>query len=618
MLNRRQFVSSLAAAGLAPYAARAAGEDWEWQHYGGDAGASRFAPLSQINQSNVKDLKVAWVHNCGDHSSRPQTTIETTPICVDGVLYLQTPRLKTQAINAATGELLWTFDPAGGRTSRRPPGQSRAVAYWESEDGEQKRIFAPVRDMLYSLDAKTGQLDPNFAENGVLDLKTNFDHEMAGLTFKLTSPVVIYKDIMMLGGGGGEGPHRAAPGHIRGYNVRTGERLWIFHTVPRPGDYGFETWPDDVWDKVGGTNNWAGMSLDAERGWLFASTGSPAFDYWGGDRKGQNLFGNCVLALDCETGKRHWHYQIVHHDVWDYDLPAQPALIKVRRNGRTIDAVAQVTKQGFIFVFDRDTGQPIYGVREMVIPRSKVPGEELWPTQPVPLKPPPVNRINFSRDQMSDIDEETHREMLELWDNSDAGMIFEPPSTRGTIVHPGFRGGILWGGCSSDPDRNLLFVSSSEFTNRITLSPADAGEPFEWKLSERWKVEDRNGYPPIKPPWGYVTGIDLDSGDFRWRVINGEYPELTARGIPKTGTRSHGGSIATAGGLVFMAGTFDRKMRAFDSDNGDILWEHQLEAGGFATPCTYQIEGKQYVVIAAGGGKGDSPSDDAYVAFSLG
>jgi len=621
-VDRRAFLASLAAAAAAPSAARAAkswssGSDWQWEHYGGDAGGSRYAPLDQINRSNVKKLKVAWVHKCGDALTRPATTIESTPIVVNGVLYLITPMLKVRALNAATGEVKWEFDPESGKRSRRAVGVSRAVCYWQNEDGSEKRIFSPVRDMLYSINAETGELDPDFGEGGVIDLKKNFDHDMDELSFKLTSPPVAYKGLILVGGGGGEGPYRAAPGHIRGYDARTGERRWIFHTVPRPGQYGYDTWPEDAWKRVGGTNDWSGMSLDQDRGWLFASTGSPAFDYWGGDRKGQNLFGNCVLALDAETGTRHWHYQVVHHDVWDYDLPAPPALITVRRNGRTIDAVAQVTKQSFVFVLDRQTGQPVYGVEERPIKQSQVPGEELWPTQPFPLKPPPLSRIELTRDQVTDISPEAHKKFTEMFDNTDAGMIFEPPSTRGTFVHPGFRGGTLWGGCSSDPERNLLFANSDENTNRITLTPGEENEPFEWKLSERAKLRDDQGYPFVKPPWGYMTAIDLETGDFKWRVVNGEFPELTAQGIPKTGTLSHGGSLATKGGLVFIGATFDRKFRAFDSDSGEVLWEQQLEAGVFASPCTYEVNGKQYVVVAAGGGKGDSPAGDEYVCFAL-
>ncbi len=615
-LDRRSFLTSLAAASMAG-SAQAAEGDWQWRYYGSDPGASRYAPIDQINQSNVKDLQVAWVHKTGDSSARPQTTNECTPIVVDGVMYLQTPRLKTQALDAKTGKLLWTFDPAGGQRGRRPPGQSRGVSYWQSEDGEQKRIFAPVRDTLYGIDAETGKLDPDFAEAGALDLNKNFDHDMEGLSTNLTSPVVIYEDIMIVGGGGGEGPQRTAPGHIRGYDVRSGTLRWLFRTVPRPGQFGYETWPEDAWTRVGGTNNWAGMSLDAKRGWVFVSTGSPAFDYWGGDRKGQNLFGNCVIALDAKTGERKWHYQVVHHDIWDYDLPAQPALITMQHEGRTIDAVAQVTKQSFIFFLDRDTGKPIFPVEERKMKPSAIPGEELWPTQPYPTKPPPLSRIEIPREDVSDIDPETKKEMEALWDRTDGRQLYDPSTFDGTFIHPGFRGGILWGGCSFDPERNRIFVNSEENTNRITIARADTGEPFEYKLSERWKVRDKKGYPIVKPPWAHMTAVDLDSGEFAWRVVSGEYEELTERGIPKTGTPSHGGSIATKGGLVFFAGTFDRKIRAYNSDSGEILWEHRLNAGGFATPATYQVDGKQYLVISAGGGKGDSPSGDEIVAFSL-
>lgn len=616
-MDRRLFLSLLAAAPQLRASAWSEGAAWQWEHYGGDAGASRYAPLDQITPSNVKDLEVAWVHNVGDYSRRPQTTIECTPIVVDGVMYLLTARLKVQALNAATGEVLWTFDPEGGQRSRRSAGQGRGVCYWQSEDRTERRIFSPRRDRLYSIDATTGELDPNFGEGGVLDLKKQLDHDAEELGFNLTSPPVVYKDILMCGGGGGDSPYPSSPGHIRGFDVRTGERKWIFHTVPRPGEYGHSTWPEDAWKRVGGTNNWAGMSLDSERGWLFASIGSPAYDYWGGDRHGQNLFGNCVLCLNAETGERNWHYQTVHHDIWDYDLPAQPALVTIQKGGQPVDAVAQVTKQSFVFFLDRETGQPIFPVEERPIPKSDIPGEVLWPTQPFPLKPPPLSRINFTRDQLNDLDPEQLKQWQEMYDNTDAGMIYEPTTFRGTIVHPGFRGGSLWGGCCFDPERNLLIAKSDENSNRITLSHAEPNEPFEFKLTERVKVRDEDGYPLIKPPWGYMTAIDCDSGDFRWRVVDGEFPELTAKGVPKTGTPSHGGSICTKGGLVFIAARFDRKMRALDSETGETLWEHQLQAGGFATPCTYEVDGKQFVVIAAGGGKGDSPSGDEYVAYAL-
>ncbi|MFN3326578.1 MAG: pyrroloquinoline quinone-dependent dehydrogenase [Bryobacteraceae bacterium] len=588
---------------------------FEWRYYGGDQGASRYAPLSQIDRSNVKDLKVAWVHRTGDSTDRPATTIECTPIVVDGVMYLTTARLQIRALNAKTGEVIWNFNPFEASRSRSNPGVNRAVCYWES--GDDKRIFVPIRDRLLCLNAKTGKPVTSFGDEGSIDLKENFDHDMTGLSFKHTSPVVAYKDLIITGGGGGEGPYPEAPGHIRGYDARTGKRRWIFHTVPKPGQFGNDTWKNDSWKHAGGTNNWAGMSLDEQRGIVFASIGSPSFDFYGGDRKGANLFGNCVLALDANTGKRIWHFQTIHHDVWDYDLPAQPALITITDRGRKIEAVAQVTKMGFVYFFDRITGKPLFPVEERPISKSDVPGEELWPTQPYPLKPPPLNRQAFTEDQITDISPEAHAYVRKIWESTRAGNMFTPPSLQGTVIHPGFRGGALWGGCSYDPAKNRLFVNSDENSDVVRLEKAKETDPFDYALPVRRRLVDQDGYPGIKPPWSYLTAIDCVKGEFVWRVVLGEFDELKARGIPKTGTTTNGGSIATASGLVFIAATRDERMRAFDGDNGEILWEHKLNAGGYATPCTYEADGKQYVVIAAGGGKGMTKSGDEIVAFSL-
>lgn len=591
--------------------------DREWRHYGGTAGASRFSPADRITRANVADLTPAWVHRTGDAMGRPQTTIECTPIVVDGVLYLTTARAKVQALEAHTGEVLWTFDPLKGSAARRSAGVNRGVCYWQSPDGSEKRIFSTVQNRLYSLHAASGRPAGAFGNGGVVDLNEELDSEVPGVSVKCTSPVVAIDDLIVVGGGGGEGPYPQAPGHIRAYDAITGRRRWIFHTTPRPGQFGYETWPPNAYRHVGGTNNWAGMSLDVERGIVFAGIGSPAFDFYGGDRIGANLFGNCVVALDAGTGERVWHYQTVHHDVWDYDLPAQPALIRMTRKHRTFDAVVQPTKQGFLFFLHRDTGRPVWPVEERPIPMSDVGGEQLWPTQPVPSRPPPVSRQRFLEADITDISPEAHAAVRKAWEATDAGELFTPPSTRGTLVHPGFRGGCLWGGCSYNPALNRLFVSSDETTNRIELQVAP-DQPFDYALPDRSEFLDPEGYPAIKPPWGYVTAIDLETGEFAWRVVNGEFPELTARGIPKTGTPSHGGTIATAGGLVFMAGTFDRRFRAFDQHTGEVLWETELSAGGFATPCTYEAAGRQFVVIAAGGGKGNSPSGDEFVAYSTG
>ncbi|MDX1984385.1 MAG: pyrroloquinoline quinone-dependent dehydrogenase [Bryobacteraceae bacterium] len=615
-MNRRNFLQSAASTAFLP-GARAASKDrsLEWNHYGGDAGASRYSPCARITPSNVSNLKVAWVHKTGDASSRPATAIECTPIVVDGVMYLLTPRVKVQALDAATGKLLWTFDPGQGVSSRRAPGVVRGVCYWE--EGADRRILVTTRDQLWALHATTGKPVESFGDKGMLDLKKDFDHDMANLTFRHSSPVVVYKDVIITGGGGGEGPYPEAPGHIRGWDARTGKRRWIFHTVPKPGEFGHDTWSGDSWKYTGGTNCWAGMSVDTKRGLVFAGIGSPSFDYWGGNRVGDNLFGNCVLALDALTGKREWHYQIVHHDVWDYDMPAQPALITMRIGGRTVDAVVQPTKQSFLFFFDRATGKPLFPIEERAIPPSSMPGEVLSKTQPHPLKPPPLSRLGFYEDSITDISPEAHAHVKAQVDKLAHGALFTPAPMEGGVIHPGFRGGPLWGGCCFDPKRNLLFANSDETTNVIAFEEAKAGMNVRFGLKTRIVLQDAEGYPGIKPPWGYMTAVDVDKGEFRWRVVNGEFKELTARGIKKTGSHSHGGSICTAGGLVFMAGTFDRMMRAFESDSGKVLWEQELPAGGFATPMTYEAGGKQFVVIAAGGGKSGSQANDEYIAFSL-
>jgi quinoprotein glucose dehydrogenase len=531
-------------------------------------------------------------------------------------MYLSTPQMKVRAVDPVSGNSKWTFDALKERRGRRSAGVNRGVTYWQQ--GKEKRIFVCIQDQLHAIDAVSGEADQNFGAKGQVDLKQDFDHDMTGLSFRHTSPVVVFEDLVIVGGGGGEGPYPEAPGHIRAYDARTGKRRWIFHTVPKPGEFGHDTWGEDSWKYSGGTNCWAGMSLDARRGMVFAGIGSPSFDYYGGNRKGANLFGNCVLALDARTGKRIWHFQIVHHDVWDYDLPAQPALITIRQGGKSVDAVVQGTKHGFVFFFERATGKPLFPIEERPIRKSDVPGEELWPTQPFPLKPPPVSRIGFHESDITGISPEAHAHVRHIWEKCKAGELFTPPSKQGTIVHPGFRGGVLWGGLAFDPKRNRLFVGSDEWTNRLALKDANPGDGFKYGLSARQVLTDPEGYPAIKPPWGWMTAIDAGKGEFVWRVVNGEYPELKKRGIKKTGTQSHGGAICTAGGLVFKAGTVDRMMRAFDSDSGEVLWEHELKAGGFATPCTYEAGGKQYVVIASGGGKDGSEANDEFVAFSLG
>jgi quinoprotein glucose dehydrogenase len=624
--NRRHFLSqsvALAAASVAepvllPGARNITTDPArEWRHYGGDAGASRYSPLDQINASNVKRLKVAWVHHTEDSSERPATTIECEPIVVDGVMYIQTAQLQTRALDAATGKPRWNFTPtATGR--RRGPGISRGVTYWRNpDDSKDQRIYAPNSERLFCLNAATGQPNPGFAQEGMLDLIKDYDPDRPPLPTRLSSPPVMYKDILICGGGVGEGPEPAAAGHIRGFDARTGKRRWIFHTIPKPGEFGHQTWEGDSWKRAGGTNNWGGMSVDAKRGLVFASTGCPSFDYYGGDRKGMNLFANCVLGLNAATGERIWHFQTTHHDVWDYDLPCQPSLVNIRHGGRRFDAVVQMSKMGLTFVFDRAKGTPVFPVEERPVPATDVPGDELWPTQPFPLKPPPVIRLDFTEDDVTNLSPEAKAAMLAIVRKSRYGRIYTPPSLEGTIVHPGFRGGVLWGGSSFDPKLNRVFVNSDESINRLKLAPAPKDKPYRYILADRSRLADEEGYPAIKPPWGYMTAIDLESGSFAWRVVNGEFEELKARGIPKTGSYSVGGSIATAGGLVFLASTYDEKFRAFDSKTGEILWEYALPAAGYTNPCTYEVNGRQFVTIACGGGKGFSKAGDQFITFAL-
>ncbi len=616
MLARRDFVSSLMlGSASATYAWGAGKADADWRFYGGDSGASRYSALDQINRKNVANLKPAWTHHTEDASQRPMTTIECTPLVVDGVMYLTTARVQVRAIKAATGEPLWNFAPFARQG--RSPGVNRGLTWFA--DGKDKRVFAALQDKLFCLNPATGELIKTFGDNGIIDLATLFDKDMKGLSYRVTSPAVIFEDTIVVGGGGGEGPRPEAPGHIRGYDVYTGKRKWIFHTIPHPGEYGYNTWPKEAWQKAGSANNWAGMSVDSKRGWVFIPTGSATFDFWGGDRHGDNLFANCVLVLDARNGKRVWHFQTVHHDVWDYDLPAQPALITIPQpGGGTKEAAVQVTKTGFVFVFDRVTGKPIFPIEERKIPASDMPDEKLSPTQPFPVKPRPLSRLELNEDLLTDISPEAREFALKKLKSLRGGVPFAPPSLQGTIFSPGTLGGALWGGCSYDPALGRLFVNTSELPSIAKLIPGEESAGFRYRLESYAKFVDHEGYPGVKPPWGHLSAIDLKTGDIAWREVLGEYLPLKARGVKKTGSFQLGGTIATAGGLVFVAATADEMIRAFDSATGAVVWEYKLPAGGYATPCTYAAGGKQYVAIACGGGnRNPTPAGDSYVAFSL-
>lgn len=690
-----------------PSSSQEAGADWP-VYLGGNS-SRQYSPLDQINKENIKNLKVSWEFSTGDVSVDDRTQLQCNPLIVDGVLYGRSPKLKVFALNASTGEKIWMFDPAAN-ISNFGMNVSRGVTY--HRNGGQERIFFTAGPDLFALNAKTGVLDINFGAGGKVSLKTGLGASAEELYVISTTPGVVYEDRIIIGTRVSENAD-AAPGTIQAFNTNTGKLEWAFNTIPQPGEMGYNTWPEDAYKNVGGANAWSGLSLDEDRGIVFIPTGSASFDFWGGNRIGDNLFANCILALDAKTGKYIWHFQTVHHDVIDRDVPAPPALVTVEHNGALIDAVAQHTKAGFLFLLDRENGKPLFPVEERPVPPSDLKGELASLTQPFPIKPPPFTRQRFTMDEITNISQASHDSVAKKLATLRTGEPFMPPSEQGTIVFPGFDGGGGWGGAAFDSETGLLYINAKEIPCIITMEeinvsapdePVDAGaavyqsrcvmchgkamegdasgtypslidiaekrstaeimdilnngrgfmpgfkhiseaekkavvnyilglendtediHEFGKETNERIskynhtgynRFYDPEGYPASKPPWGTLTAIDLNKGTLAWQVPLGEYKELTARGIPKTGAANYGGPVVTAGGLLFIASTVDEYFRAFDKETGEELWKYKLPAGGFATPSVYQIDGKEYVVIACGGGKANLPSGDRYLAFSL-
>ncbi len=680
-------------------ASAAQGQYRNWEAAGGVPEDLHYSALNQINRANVKDLKIAWTFDSGD--AYPGSGIECNPIIVNGVLYTTTPKLHLAALDAATGRQLWSFDPLNGG---RPTHKNRGLSYWT--DGKEARIFHQVEHQLMSIDAKTGKLDPSFGDNGKVDLRNAFDRPASEIVLTVRSPGVVYKDLLILGSTVSEWIP-SAPGDIRAYNVHTGKIRWKFHTIPHPGEFGYDTWPPEAWKTSGGANAWGGLALDTKRGTVFVPTGAAAYDFYGPDRHGDNLFANTILCLDAETGKLKWHFQTVKHDVWDMDLPSAPVLVAVRREGKSIDAVAQASKDGYVYVLNRDTGESLFPLHDVPAPASPVEGELLAKTQRVPLRPAPFARQEFTETTATDRTPAAHEAVLAQLKELRHGGRFLPPTTTGTLVFPGFAGGAEWGAGAFDPETHLYYVNSNEIAYVLKLVPpeplqnkttagaifqsrcsgchgtdmkgsapdfpaldhlegrlnaeqiaaivskgtgrmpsfASLGEPaiqavaqylttrkdvpttFEQKLkfSKTLKYTnngyqqflDPDGYPASTPPWGTLSAINLDTGDYAWKVPLGQYPELVAKGLKDTGTENHGGGIVTAGGLFFIGAThYDRKFRAFDKSTGQLLWETVLPYAGIATPATYEVNGKQFVVIAAGGGS-SKPSGSKFVAFAL-
>lgn len=594
-----------------------------WLAVGGDRGGTRYSTLDQINRENVGRLQVAWTFHTGELVDGKGSTIECTPVIVDEVMYVTSANRRVFALEAATGKLIWEFDPKDYGPPAGPlasGGVNRGVAWWaDPQDPKVQRIFHGTSDgRLYSIDARTGLLDPAFGTRGAKDLREDLDRDVTKLSYGPTSAPAVLDDLVILGFSTGEGPEIAAPGDVRAFDARTGKPRWSFRTVPRPGEFGNETWAGNSWENRGGANAWSGISIDVQRGLVFAGLGSASFDFYGGDREGDNLFANCVIALDGQTGERKWHFQTLRHDVWDHDLPACPNLVTIERDGKPVDVVVQVTKTGYVYVFNRENGEPLFEMDEVVAPASDIPGEKTAARQPVPRKPPPISLQIMSEADVTDIGEENRRSALEKLAGLRYGKAFMPPSLEGTIVIPGFHGGANWSGASYDPSTGVLFVNATNQPNIIQLTPAAEGARYKYTHRGYNKFLDHEGYPGIKPPWGMLHAIDLRRGEFLWQVPLGEFAELTARGVPQTGTPNFGGTIATAGGLVFIGGTMDEMFRAFDARTGQVLWQAKLPAGGYATPATYSAGGRQFVVIAAGGaGKLDTKAGDSFVSFAL-
>ena len=720
MLNRSHFIGLFI---LLSYACQPAEDKLRtWSVYKADAKSSSYSPLSDVNKDNVSQLKQAWIFHPNDGRGTRFGNAECNPIIVDNVMYATSARHRLYAIDASTGQLKWSFDPFNGAEGG---GILRGVAYWE--DGDDKRILYTAGDNLYAQDASTGKLIESFGNGGKVSMNVGLRGDSSIISVIPTSPGVVYDDLLIIGAEVSE-LFGAEPGYIRAYNIRTGKLVWTFHTIPHPGEPGYDTWPKDAWKYVGGVNDWAGMSLDKERGMVFLALGSPSYDFYGADRIGSNLYGNSIVALEAKTGKYIWHFQTVHHDLWDYDLPAPPNLVSVNIDGKERDAVAQTTKTGFLFVLDRETGKPLFPVEERPVPVSHVPGEQAWPTQPFPVKPLPYARQHMTADDLSNFSPAAHDSLLKKFNSLRYEGLFTPPDPKGTLMIPGTRGGSNWGGAAFDPETGLLYVKSSDSPEIDHLQKVETSEQsatqtpyFQGKaiymahcaschgrdrkgdppnfpslvdVSTRMNKEaaltkimqgsgrmpafasllkgkeesiiayifdlqharssqkeadlfeihanrmatsesnnksdtaavylnvtpfshfrDIDGHPAIKPPWGALNAINLNTGDYAWKVPVGNIPELQGKGESITGMEGYGGPIVTAGGLIFIGGTRDKKFRAFDKETGDLLWETDLPGVANATPCTYWSNGKQFIAVSVSGSEGDPAG--SIISFAL-
>jgi quinoprotein glucose dehydrogenase len=617
----------------------------DWTHYSGNAASQKYSPLDQINQDTIAKLQIAWRWTSPDNAviaanptSRPGP-YNDTPLMVKGVLYTVTSLGQIAAINPATGESLWVFDPASWKTGR--PGNlgfvHRGIAFWSDPStslgagGSKDRLILGTNDAyLISVDAKTGQLDPSFGEGGKVDLMAGVTNAVRATNFSVSAAPVICRDVVVVGSSIHDGPtHKEWPrGDIHGFDVRTGKKLWTLHSIPQTGEYGNDTWGDDSWTYTGSTNVWTNMSADEELGYVYLPFGTPTDDFYGGHRPGANLFAESLVALDAKTGKRVWHFQAVHHGVWDYDFPAAPILADINVNGKPVKAVAQVSKQGFTYVFDRRTGAPVWPIEERPVPQSKVPGERTHPTQPFPTKPPAFERQGVTEADLIDFTPELKQAALEVLKDFEYGPLFTPPSEKGTIVNPGWAGGANWQGGSFDPETGTLYVPS--MTSPIVVQLVKPNPERSNLLYARGGVmmpPAIDGLPLLKPPYGRVTAIDLNRGETKWTAAIGDgprnHPLLKDLNLPPLGAPIRNAVLATKSLLFVAMGSGNlgggrsvpvggrplskvppepTKLRAYDKATGAPVWEFDPPARPMAAPMTYMLQGKQYLVVAAGGG----------------
>ena len=619
----------------------------EWPTYGGDPGGTRYSPLTQINRDNVSSLQVAWTYSTGEakehggadpemagacsscHSG--DTKFEATPILADGRLLIGTPLNRVIALDPANGNELWTYDAKIDLDQNFSDGfVSRGVSAWRdetlaAEEVCRLRTFLGTMDArLIAIDSETGKLCQEFGRRGTVKLDVGVGRVQKG-QYSVTSPPAIVGDVVIVGSSIGDNRLvEMERGTVRGYDARTGELIWAWDPIPRtPEDLGWDTWTPEAAEKTGGANAWGVLSADPERDVVYIPVGSAAPDFYGGERPGDNLFSDSIVALRASTGEYIWHYQVVHHDLWDYDIAAQPSLVTLNIDGKETDAVVVLTKMGLVFVLDRDTGEPLFEVEERAVPASDVPGEVISPTQPIPVKPPPLHPLGFTVDDVWGTTPEDKAACQGFFDGFRHEGMYTPPSLQGMLMYPGYAGGVNWGGGAIDQKSKTLVVNILRIAFWVKLSKRitsrrgnQRGTPY---TMSRAAMVAPSGRLCNKPPWGTLVSVDLEAGEIDWEVPLGMNPELSEiPGAADWGSLSFGGPIITAGGLVFIAAARDDVIRAFDIDTGKEIWKAELPAGGQATPMTYEVDGRQYLVIAAGGhGNLGTTIGDSVVAFAL-